>query len=60
MRTRKCRDKDVQTYPQPIGALGAEAKTLETQTNAGLAVVVFVGTLVTFFATNPVSLMSAI
>lgn len=47
--------KGADTYPQPFRPLGAKTETFETQTNAGLAVIVFVGLFVAFLCLRALS-----
>jgi hypothetical protein len=43
----------VGTHPEPFWTLGAKTKAFKTETDTGLAMVVLVGLLVAFLATDP-------
>lgn len=45
--------EDVAIVPEPFWTLGAKTKAFKTETDTGLAMVVLVGLLVAFLATDP-------
>jgi len=58
LRSEMCFDsvahsENIAVVPEPFRPLGAKTKAFKTETDTGLAMVVLVGLLVAFLATNP-------